>query len=197
MLPQPNDDLNDDASHPESSSLVCRNVTILDRRTSIRIEPKFWQWFQEIARAHHTTVHQIATDINRRRFQGTLTSAIRTFICAYFVRLELDRLNGRKPGRLFPDPGDDEVWGGLVDGPSVDGDAEDDSDTEDKPSDDVDRDVASGTPAPTAGSATATAIALPPADAGLEAAGLEAGAEDVGTTLLQAVTLIGDLVGDL
>lgn len=67
------------------SSLVSRNITILGRRTSVRLEPQMWMALNEIAEREKCTVHEICTLIFiRRSKKTTLTAAIRVFLMLYF-----------------------------------------------------------------------------------------------------------------
>jgi predicted DNA-binding ribbon-helix-helix protein len=66
------------------SSLVIRNVVVAGHRTSVRLEPVMWDALNEIARRERTTVHDLATRIDRNRTASTLTAAIRVFIVDYY-----------------------------------------------------------------------------------------------------------------
>jgi predicted DNA-binding ribbon-helix-helix protein len=69
----------------DRSTLVSRNVTILGRRTSVRLEPDMWQALAEIAKRERCTVHDICTLIYARKKANTsLTAAIRVFLMLYF-----------------------------------------------------------------------------------------------------------------
>jgi len=69
----------------DKSSLVSRNVTIGDHRTSIRLEPDMWNGLREICRREHVSMHDIATVVSARKSTNTsLTAAIRVFVMAYF-----------------------------------------------------------------------------------------------------------------
>ncbi|MBZ0325899.1 MAG: ribbon-helix-helix domain-containing protein, partial [Alphaproteobacteria bacterium] len=70
-----------------SSRLVNRNVTVSGHRTSMRLEPELWEALTEIARREERTVNEICTEVDRRRGESTLTSAIRVFIVTYFRSL--------------------------------------------------------------------------------------------------------------
>lgn len=66
------------------SSLVNRNVFVANRRTSLRLEPAMWEALGEICQREGLTVHQLCTEVDRRRQSSTLTAAIRVFIVSYF-----------------------------------------------------------------------------------------------------------------
>ena len=67
-----------------SSTLVNRNVTIQDRRTSLRLEPAMWDALHEIAQRESTSVHDLCTRVELARQESTLTAAIRVFILGYY-----------------------------------------------------------------------------------------------------------------
>lgn len=67
------------------SSLVSRNITILGKRTSVRLEPEMWVAMKDIARREKCTIHDICSLISLRKKENTsLTAAIRVFIMLYF-----------------------------------------------------------------------------------------------------------------
>lgn len=66
------------------SSLVMRNISIAGHRTSIRLEPVFWEALSSIARRQDMTIHELVTNIDRSRTVSSLSSAIRTFVVIYF-----------------------------------------------------------------------------------------------------------------
>lgn len=67
------------------STLVSRNITILGRRTSVRLEPEMWMALKEIAKRERCTIHDICSLISLRKNEKTsLTAAIRVFLMLYF-----------------------------------------------------------------------------------------------------------------
>jgi predicted DNA-binding ribbon-helix-helix protein len=65
--------------------LSIRNITILRRRTSVRLEPEMWRALGEIARRERCTVHDICTLIQlNKRPDASLTAAIRVFLMLYY-----------------------------------------------------------------------------------------------------------------
>jgi predicted DNA-binding ribbon-helix-helix protein len=67
------------------SSLVSRNITIMKRRTSVRLEPEMWSALREISRREKCTIHDLCTLISVRKSPATsLTAAIRVFLMLYF-----------------------------------------------------------------------------------------------------------------
>lgn len=67
------------------SSLVSRNITVLGRRTSIRLEPEMWLALRDIAKRERCSIHDICTLVSVRKAQNTsLTAAIRVFLMLYY-----------------------------------------------------------------------------------------------------------------
>lgn len=70
---------------PGESTLVIRNVTVLERRTSVRLEPEVWEALNDIAARQKVTVHFLCTEIARRKpGAASLTAAIRVLVVYYF-----------------------------------------------------------------------------------------------------------------
>lgn len=68
-----------------TSSLISRNITIMGRRTSVRLEPEMWTALNDIANREQCTVHDICTLIYiRKNISTSLTAAIRVFLMLYF-----------------------------------------------------------------------------------------------------------------
>lgn len=67
------------------STLVSRNITVMGRRTSIRLEPEMWRSLKEIASREQCTIHDLCTLVKMRKKSSTsLTAAIRVFLMLYF-----------------------------------------------------------------------------------------------------------------
>ena len=66
------------------STLISRNVTLSNRRTSIRLEPEMWDALNEICDRESRTVHDICAQIDQERSQSGLTAGVRVFILNYF-----------------------------------------------------------------------------------------------------------------
>ncbi len=67
------------------SSLVSKNITILGRRTSVRLEPEMWRELKNIAKREECSMHDICSLISLRKAENTsLTAAIRVFLMLYF-----------------------------------------------------------------------------------------------------------------
>ena len=67
------------------STLQSRNITIMGRRTSVRLEPEMWTALKEIANREGCSIHDICSLISLRKNENTsLTAAIRVFLMLYF-----------------------------------------------------------------------------------------------------------------
>ena len=68
-----------------NSRLKSRNIVVSGRRTSVRLEPAMWDALKDIAGAEKRTVNEIVSAVaDCRTPSGSLTSAIRVFVMAYF-----------------------------------------------------------------------------------------------------------------
>jgi predicted DNA-binding ribbon-helix-helix protein len=72
------------------STLVSRNITLQDRRTSMRLEPAMWDALDEICRREDRTIHELCTMVDRQRRESKLTAAIRVFVMAYYRAASTD-----------------------------------------------------------------------------------------------------------
>ena len=66
------------------STLVSRNITLQDRRTSMRLEPAMWDALDEICRREGRTIHELCSMVEHQRRESKLTAAIRVFVMAYY-----------------------------------------------------------------------------------------------------------------
>lgn len=67
------------------STLISRNITVLGRRTSVRLEPEMWNSLREIAKRESCKIHDICSLIQLRKNPNTsLTAAIRVFLMLYY-----------------------------------------------------------------------------------------------------------------
>jgi predicted DNA-binding ribbon-helix-helix protein len=71
------------------SSIVKHSIKFRGRKTSVSLEEPFWRAFRMIAAERDETVGELAAQIDNAREQGcNLSSAIRTFVLAYYVSRE-------------------------------------------------------------------------------------------------------------
>lgn len=74
-----------EADEENRSTLVSRNITILGRRTSVRLEPEMWNALRDIAKREGCSTHDICSLINiRKNIRTSLTGAIRVFLMLYY-----------------------------------------------------------------------------------------------------------------
>lgn len=67
------------------SSLISRNITVLGKRTSVRLEPEMWRELKNISVRESCTIHDLCSLISLRKNERTsLTAAIRVFLMLYF-----------------------------------------------------------------------------------------------------------------
>ncbi|MEM7618118.1 MAG: ribbon-helix-helix domain-containing protein [Pseudomonadota bacterium] len=84
MSDEKSSDLADQKQHTESS-LVLKNITVLGRRTSIRLEPEMWRALKQISYRERCSIHDLCSLIGLRKNSKTsLTAVIRVFLMLYF-----------------------------------------------------------------------------------------------------------------
>jgi predicted DNA-binding ribbon-helix-helix protein len=71
------------------SLVVKRSIVIGGHKTSVSLEEPFWLSLKEIAHGQHMTLSTMVGDIDAKRQQGNLSSAIRLFV--------LDSVRARMP----------------------------------------------------------------------------------------------------
>ena len=57
-----------------------RSLTIAGHRTSLSLEPEFWQALQDAARVEKKTIASLVGDLDRTRGSRNLSSAIRVWL---------------------------------------------------------------------------------------------------------------------
>lgn len=62
------------------SLILNRSIIIDGHKTSISLEDAFWSGLKEIADAQGITVSAMVAEIDKKRIQGNLSSAIRQFV---------------------------------------------------------------------------------------------------------------------
>jgi predicted DNA-binding ribbon-helix-helix protein len=74
-----------DEDSNKQSTLVSRNITVLGRRTSVRLEPEMWRALRDISIRERCTIHDLCSLISLRKNPNTsLTAAIRVFLMLYY-----------------------------------------------------------------------------------------------------------------
>lgn len=67
------------------STLVSKNVTIMGRRTSVRLEPEMWRALKDISRREKCTVHDLCSMVYMcKKPLSSLTASIRVFLMLYY-----------------------------------------------------------------------------------------------------------------
>jgi predicted DNA-binding ribbon-helix-helix protein len=76
------------------SSVVKRSIVIGGHKTSVSLEDLFWTELRKIAQARQVTLSKLVTNIDGKREQNNLSSAIRLFVLHHF-RGEDKRMGAR------------------------------------------------------------------------------------------------------
>ena len=75
-----------------SARPVKHSLTLRGHRTSVSLEPEFWQAFRAIAEAEGKGINQLAAEIDAARgVSAGLASAIRVYVLKHY--------SGEQPGR--------------------------------------------------------------------------------------------------
>ncbi|MGE0212077.1 MAG: ribbon-helix-helix domain-containing protein [Parvibaculaceae bacterium] len=74
-----------------------RSLTLAGHRTSISLEPEFWDALQAICRADGRTLTSLVREIDEVRGARNLSSALRVFILARAVEGRLERAPVAEP----------------------------------------------------------------------------------------------------
>lgn len=64
--------------------LVCKNVIVNGRRTSMRLDRETWISLNDICHREGMTIHQLCSKIDSARGNSGLSSATRLFVLTYF-----------------------------------------------------------------------------------------------------------------
>ena len=72
--------------------LINRNITVDGHRTSIRLEPEFWDGLADIAQREHQTVDELCTEVDHGAGGLSRTAAIRVFITSYMTQRAAEQL---------------------------------------------------------------------------------------------------------
>lgn len=94
-------DASPDPHRSNRSALVCRNVWIGSRRTSVRLEPAFWDLLERAAAREEMSIHDVCTRVSDRAAGYGLTGAIRVFLVCYaWTARMVESLDSVPAGRL-------------------------------------------------------------------------------------------------
>ena len=84
------------------STLTSRNIRIGKHRTSVRLEPVFWEILSYVTKRENLSTHKVCTQIAERAPSLPLTSAIRVFLIAYAWRAGMsEALEAVRTGKLI------------------------------------------------------------------------------------------------
>ena len=64
--------------------LVCKNVIVNGRRTSMRLDKETWVSLNDICQREGITIHQLCSKIDRTKGPSGLSAATRLFVLTYF-----------------------------------------------------------------------------------------------------------------
>ena len=73
-----------DSEATANTTLVFRNVTIGQKRTSLRLERTIWDAVAEICQRESLTLSELCERLNERRRESTLTAALRVYVLCYY-----------------------------------------------------------------------------------------------------------------
>lgn len=63
-----------------------RNVRIQGRRTSVRLEPEFWEGLNELLVRENVSLDEFCDHVNARKGEASFSSTLRSQILGYFRR---------------------------------------------------------------------------------------------------------------
>jgi predicted DNA-binding ribbon-helix-helix protein len=66
------------------TSIVKRSIVIAGHKTSVSLEDAFWNSLKDIGRSSDRTLSEIVGEIDTRRHNGNLSSAIRLFVLGHY-----------------------------------------------------------------------------------------------------------------
>ncbi|MGE4220940.1 MAG: ribbon-helix-helix domain-containing protein [Alphaproteobacteria bacterium] len=84
--------------------MICRNVWIGSRRTSIRLEPAFWDLLERTAAREDMSIHDICTRVSDRAEGYGLTGSIRVFLVCYAWTARMGESLESVPAGRLPQP---------------------------------------------------------------------------------------------
>lgn len=67
-----------------STNILKHSVRVQGRKTSITLEPAFWDVIREAAKTRHMTVAALISQVDRERKSGNLSSALRLFALSLY-----------------------------------------------------------------------------------------------------------------
>jgi predicted DNA-binding ribbon-helix-helix protein len=79
------------------SPVVKRSVVVAGHKTSVSLEEAFWNGMKEISGERSMTLSELVGEIDTKRQQGNLSSAIRLFVLDHFRGSALGSVGGPRP----------------------------------------------------------------------------------------------------
>ena len=73
------------------SLVIKRSIVIAGHKTSVSLEDMFWTGLNDIAERQNVTLSPMVGDVDTRRQQGNLSSAIRLFVLDQFRKQAADQ----------------------------------------------------------------------------------------------------------
>jgi predicted DNA-binding ribbon-helix-helix protein len=64
--------------------IIKRSIVIAGHKTSVSLEDAFWNSLKDIGRSSDLTLSELVSDIDTRRLNGNLSSAIRLFVLGHY-----------------------------------------------------------------------------------------------------------------
>ena len=77
--------------------LVCKNVVVNGRRTSMRLDQEAWKALFDICQLENMTLHQLCSKIDTQRQDTGLSRAVRLFVLNYLRNLLKKHKNPSDP----------------------------------------------------------------------------------------------------
>ena len=66
--------------------LLCKNVVVNGRRTSMRLDKETWQALSDICKRENITLYKLCSLIDSAKGESGLSSATRLFVLTYYRR---------------------------------------------------------------------------------------------------------------
>ena len=66
--------------------LLCKNVVVNGRRTSMRLDKETWNALSDICRRENITLYKLCTLIDSAKGESGLSAATRLFVLSYYRR---------------------------------------------------------------------------------------------------------------
>ena len=68
------------------NSFIIKNVTVNNRRTSLRLERASWLALEDICQFESLSLHELCSLVERQRYGSSRTSVICAFVVSYFLK---------------------------------------------------------------------------------------------------------------